>query len=73
MTVLVCIVNSKLKRYGIVPISMVECLIHIERHIGVKSGNFGKQVNSDIHLQTVNSQMRRLIKRFHQDFHCLLT
>ena len=30
--------------------------------IRVKSGNFGHQVNSDIHLQTVEIQMRRLIK-----------
>ena len=28
----------------------------------VKSGNFGKQVNSDTHLQTVEIRMRRLIK-----------
>ena len=28
----------------------------------VKSGNFGQRVNSDICLQTVNIQMRRLIK-----------
>ena len=27
----------------------------------VKSGNFGHQVNSDIHLQTVKNQMRRLL------------
>ena len=27
----------------------------------VKSGNFGHQVNSDIHLQTVEIQMRRLL------------
>ena len=27
----------------------------------VKSGNFGHQVNSDIHLQTVDIQMRRLL------------
>ena len=29
--------------------------------IRVKSGNFGYQVNSDIHLQTVEIQMRRLL------------
>ena len=34
----------------------------------VKSGNFGHQVNSDIHLQTVEIQMNP-----HQDFHCLLS
>ena len=28
----------------------------------VKSGNFGHQVNSDIHLHTVEIQMRRLLK-----------
>ena len=28
----------------------------------VKSGNFGHQVNSDIRLQTVELQMRRLLK-----------
>ena len=27
----------------------------------VKSGNFGHQANSDIHLQTVEIQMRRLL------------
>ena len=27
----------------------------------VKSGNFGHQVNSDMHLQTVEIQMRRLL------------
>ena len=27
----------------------------------VKSGNFGHQVNSDMHLQTVKIQMRRLL------------
>ena len=36
----------------------------------VKSGNFGHQVNSDIHLQTVEIQMRQ---PSHQDFHCLLS
>ena len=30
----------------------------------VKSGNFGHQVKSDIHLQTVEIQMRRLIRIF---------
>ena len=29
----------------------------------VKSGNFGHQANSDIHLQTVEIQMRRLLVR----------
>ena len=29
--------------------------------VRVKSGNFGHQVNSDIHLQTVEIQMRRLL------------
>ena len=33
------------------------CYVHIYR---VKSGNFGHQVNSDIRLQTVEIQMRRL-------------
>ena len=35
----------------------------------VKSGNFGYQVNSDIHLQTLKIHMRRLS----QAFHCLLS
>ena len=35
----------------------------------VKSGKFGHQVNSDMHLQTVEILMRRLLMR---DFHCLL-
>ena len=30
----------------------------------VKSGNFGQRVNSDMHLQTVEIQMRRLIRIF---------
>ena len=38
---------------------------------GVKSGNFGHQVNLDIYLQTVEIQMRRLLPA-HLDFHCLL-
>ena len=29
--------------------------------VRVKSGNFGHQVNSDIHLQTLEIQMRRLL------------
>ena len=29
----------------------------------VKLGNFGHQVNSDMHLQTVEIQMRRLMSR----------
>ena len=40
----------------------------------VKSGNFGHQVNSDTHLQTVEIQMRRLLAPYepsHQDFPCL--
>ena len=40
-------------------------LILIRRTIGtgcrVKSGNFGHQVNSDIHLQTGKTLMRRLL------------
>ena len=36
----------------------------------VKLVNFGHQVNSDIHLQTVEIQMRR---PSHQDFHCSLS
>ena len=32
--------------------------------IRIKSGNLGHQVNSDMHLQTVEIQMRRLIKIF---------
>ena len=30
-------------------------------HIRIKSGNLGHQVNLDIHLQTVEIQMRRLL------------
>ena len=30
-------------------------------HYRVKSGNFGHQVNLDMHLQTVEIQMRRLL------------
>ena len=35
--------------------------INHHRSSRVKSGNFGHQVNSDIHLQTVEIQMRRLL------------
>ena len=64
-----------------VPFSVSELLIYVIRVIvritqinisltnRVKSGNFGHQVNSDIHLQTVEIQMRR---PSHKDFHCLL-
>ena len=31
------------------------------RQSKVKAGNFGHQVNSDIHLQTMEIQMRRLL------------
>ena len=35
----------------------------------VKSGNLGQQVNSDIHLQTVKIQMRRLLmSRLNRNF-----
>ena len=34
----------------------------MKKNIRVKSGNFRQRVNSDIHLQTVKIQMRRLIK-----------
>ena len=40
-----------------------------------KSGNFGHKVYSDIHLQTVVIQMRRLLMSYepsHQDLHGLL-
>ena len=42
---------------------------------GVKSGNFGHQVNSDIHLQTVdgNPDETAPYEPSHQDFHCLLS
>ena len=50
------------------------CWINLHKEtIRAKSGYFGHQVNSDIHLQTVDIQMRRLpYGPFHQDFHCLL-
>ena len=35
------------------------------KNISVKSGNFGHQVNSDMHLQTVEIQMRRLLMSRH--------
>ena len=38
----------------------------------VKSGNFGHQVNSDTHLQTVELQLLHY-EPSHQDFHCLLS
>ena len=56
-----------------VPFSVSEILIYVIRVIvrstqinisltnRVKSGNFGHQVNSDIHLQTVEIQMRQLL------------
>ena len=36
----------------------------------VKPGNFGHEVNSDIHLQTVEIQTN---KPSHQDFQCLFS
>ena len=65
-----------------VPFSVSEILIYVIRVIvritqinisltkRVKPGNFGHQVNSDIHLQTDEIQMRR---PSHKDFHCLLS
>ena len=49
--------------------------------LNVKSGDFGHQVNSDIHLQTVEIQMRRLLMSLltalnepsHQDHHYFLS
>ena len=38
--------------------------IYLMSEVMVKSGNFGHQVNSDIHLQTVKIWMRRLIRIF---------
>ena len=47
--------------------------IMLKKAIYIKSGNLGHQVNSDIHLQIVEIQMRRLLmSKSHQDFHCLL-
>ena len=39
-------------------------VVHITQNIWVKLGNFGHQINSDIHLQTVEIQMSRLIRIF---------
>ena len=39
----------------------------------VKSGYLGHQVNSDIHLQTVQIQMKWRNEPPHQDFPCLLS
>ena len=44
----ICVCSTSLPRY----------LIDYNR---VKSGKFGRQVNSDIHLQTVEIQKRRLL------------
>ena len=41
--------------------------VFITRPGRVKSGNFRHQVNSDIHMQTVE------ISLSHQDFHCSLS
>ena len=43
---------------------LVNQLVKLAQVSRVKSGNFGHQVNSDIHLQTVEVQMRRLIRIF---------
>ena len=45
-------------------LEMVILHIHVsetEPTSKIKSGNFGQRVNSDIHLQTVKIQMRRLL------------
>ena len=40
----------------------------------VKPGNFGHQVNSDVHLQSVeNPDETAPYEPSHQDFHCLLS
>ena len=40
----------------------------------VKTGNFGRQVNSDIHLQTLEILGETApYEPSHQDFHCLLS
>ena len=39
----------------------------------VKSGEFGHQVNSDTHLQTVEIQMRLLLMSVSSGFHCLFS
>ena len=39
----------------------------------VKAGNCGQQVNSDIHLQTVQIQKDGFNEPSHQDFHCFLS
>ena len=43
--------------------SRLQVHVHQVRHfiIRVKSGNLGHQVNSDIHLETVEIKMRRLL------------
>ena len=52
----VCPSLPDVRSYLNLPYSLTHC------DIGrVKSGNFGHQVNSDIHLQTVDIQMRRLL------------
>ena len=40
----------------------MHCFVHHgQKSIRIKSDNFGHQVNSDIYLQTVEIQMRRLL------------
>ena len=52
---------SKLASQGRSPlISLMRTFARLNR---VKSGNFEHQVNSDIYLQTVEIQMRRLLMR----------
>ena len=60
----ICVVNI-LKTGNVIPKFSV--LHNVNK---VKSANFGHQINSDIHLQTVEILMRR---PSHQDFHCLLS
>ena len=72
--------NARDCRYFLITISEYRCDGVVESplwtnvlYYRVKSGNFGHQVNSDMRLQTVKIQMRRLpYEPSHHDFHCLL-
>ena len=50
------IYNSFIDYFLLIPIGNISITAN-----RVKSGNLGHQVNSDIHLQTVEIQMRRLL------------
>ena len=47
--------------HGLESHGLISTIVSVSEFIRVESGHFENQLNSDIHLQTVESQMRRLL------------